>query len=69
MKARYYFNVDYRGSPVIDDIGEEFSSLQEAKAHAALVANELGRNNRQPVTVLVLNEAGTLLATEYVDCV
>jgi hypothetical protein len=41
------------GQPL--DIGEDFPTLREAEAHAAIVANELGRNNPQPVTVFVLS--------------
>jgi len=46
-----------------DDIGEEFATLQQAEAHARLVANELSRNDPQPVTVFVLSEGSTLLAS------
>jgi hypothetical protein len=53
--ARYFFQANYRGATVVDDIGEEFPTVQEAEAHAVAVANELGRNNPQPVTVFVLS--------------
>jgi hypothetical protein len=61
---RYYFKADYDGHTVIDDEGEEFSSLEAAKAHAATVAGELARNTPRSVTVFVLAEDGTVLATE-----
>jgi hypothetical protein len=60
--ARYFFRTDYRGISVNDDVGEEFSTLQDAEAHAAIVANELVRNCSQAVTVSVLSEDGILLA-------
>ena len=59
--ARYLFQADYRGVTATDDIGEEFSTLQEAEAHAAIVANELGRNTSDGITVSVLSEDGTLV--------
>jgi hypothetical protein len=60
--ARYFFRADYRNSSVKDDVGEEFSTLQGAEAHATVVANELVRNSPQAVTVAVLSEDGILLA-------
>jgi hypothetical protein len=60
--ARYLFRADYRGISVNDDVGEEFSTLQDAEAHATIVANELVRNCSQAVTVSVLSEDGILLA-------
>jgi hypothetical protein len=47
-----------------DDVGEELSTLQDAEAHAAIVANELVRNSAQAVTVSVLSEDGILLAKQ-----
>ena len=58
----YFFQADYHGATVVDDIGEEFSTLQEAQAHAAVVAEELGRHNSKAV-VSVLNEEGILIAS------
>jgi hypothetical protein len=60
--ARYFFRANYRGTSVNDDVGEEFSTLQDAEAHAAIVANELVRNSAQAVTVSVFSEGGILLA-------
>jgi hypothetical protein len=60
--ARYFFRADYRNSSVNDDVGEEFSTLQGAEAHATIVANELVRNSTEAVTVAVLSEDGILLA-------
>jgi len=60
--ARYFFRADYRGITVNDDVGEEFSTLRDAEAHAAIVANELARNRSEAVTVSVLSQDGTLLA-------
>jgi hypothetical protein len=59
--SHYFFQAQYRGSTLTDDIGEEFSTLQEAEAHAAVVAEELGRNGSE-ATVFVLGEDGKLLA-------
>jgi kynureninase len=62
LMARYFFRANYRGISVNDDVGEEFSTLQDAEAHATIVANELVRNSAQAVTVSVLSEDGMLLA-------
>ena len=60
--ARYFFQAQYRGATLTDDIGEEFATLHEAEAYAAVVADELGRNSSQIATVFVLGEDGELLA-------
>ena len=60
--ARYFFQAQYRGA-IADDIGEEFPTLHQAEAHAAVVAKELGRNSSQTVIVFVLGGDGKLLAT------
>jgi hypothetical protein len=61
--ARYFFQAQYRGAMLTDDIGEEFPTLHEAETHATVVANELGHNSTQdrPVTVFVLGDDGKLL--------
>jgi Domain of unknown function (DUF6894) len=61
--ARYFFQVDYHGAMITDDVGEEFATVQQAEAHARLVAHELSRNDPQPVTVSVLSEGKVLLAS------
>jgi hypothetical protein len=43
--AHYYFQANYRGVTIVDEIDEDFSTLQEAETHAAIVAKELGRND------------------------
>jgi hypothetical protein len=58
---RYLFQAQYRGTTLTDDIGEEFPTLEEAKTHAATVAEELGRNSSEAI-VSVLGEDGKLLA-------
>jgi hypothetical protein len=60
--AHYFFQAQYRGATLTDDIGEEFATLHEAEAHATVVAGELGRNSSQIATVFVLGEDGELLA-------
>lgn len=60
--ARYFFPANYRGISVNDDVGEEFSTLQDAEAHATIVANEIGHHSSQAVTVSVVSEDGVLLA-------
>jgi len=64
VMTRYFFQAQYRGATLTDDIGEEFATLNEAKAHARVVADELGRNTAedQAITVFVLSEHGELLA-------
>jgi hypothetical protein len=37
---RYLFKAQYRGATLTDDIGEEFATLSQAEAHAAVVADE-----------------------------
>jgi hypothetical protein len=56
--SRYFFQAQYRGSTLTDHIGEEFSTLQQAEAHAAVVAKELGPE----AIVSVLGGDGKLLA-------
>jgi hypothetical protein len=62
--ARYFFQAQYRGATLTDDLGEEFATLREAQGHATVVAYELGRNSveNQTITVFVLSEHGELLA-------
>jgi uncharacterized protein DUF6894 len=62
LMARYFFRTNYRGASVNDDVGEELSMLQDAEAHATIVAKELARNSSQAVTVSILSEEGILLA-------
>ncbi len=64
---RYFFQARYRGATVIDDVGEEFSTLQEAETHAALVAGELARNETKPVAVSVLSQNQLSVATTATD--
>jgi hypothetical protein len=61
--TRYFFAADYHGVSAEDDVGEEFTTLQEAEDHAAIVAYELGCNDSQTVCVRVLTEGGALLAS------
>jgi hypothetical protein len=61
--AHYFFQAQYRGATLTDDIGEEFATLHQAKSHAAVVADELSRNSSQIATVFVLGEDGELLAS------
>jgi Domain of unknown function (DUF6894) len=61
--ALYFFQAKYRGDTLADDTGEEFSTADEAKLHAAVVANEITRNNSEPVTIVVLDESGALIAS------
>jgi hypothetical protein len=60
--ARYFFQAQYRGAMLTDDIGEDFPTLHEAEAYATVVADELGRNDTQAAIVFVLGEDGELLA-------
>jgi uncharacterized protein DUF6894 len=60
--VRYFFRTDYRGIIVNDDLGEEFPTLPDAEAHAAIVANELVRKCSKAVTMSVLSQNGIVLA-------
>jgi hypothetical protein len=53
MMARYFFQAQYHGAMLTDDIGEEFPTLNEAETHATVVASELGRNSTQDQAVTV----------------
>jgi hypothetical protein len=61
--ARYYFSADFHGIVCSDDIGEELATLEDARAHALAVATELSRNTSYVMTVHVLSEDRTLLAS------
>jgi predicted nucleic acid-binding protein len=67
----YKFRTDYDGVISEDDVGEVFSTLVEAVAHASVVATELSRNNTRSTAVSVVDETGTIVAkgrdltTEY----
>jgi hypothetical protein len=58
----YKFRTDYDGVISQDDVGEVFSALVEAVAHASLVATELSRNNTRSIAVSVVDETGTIVA-------
>lgn len=59
--ARYYFPAEYGGLACEDNQGEEFLTIDEAKAHGRIVAAELGRNNVKSVKVFVVGEDGSQL--------
>jgi hypothetical protein len=61
--TRFFFQANILGVTVAEDIGEMFPTLREAEAHATIVASELSRNGPSPVTVSVLSEDGTVLAS------
>jgi hypothetical protein len=61
--TRFFFQANYLGLTVADDIGEMFPTLRDAEAHAAIVASELSRNRPDRVTVSVLSDDGTVLAS------
>jgi hypothetical protein len=61
--TRFFFQANVLGVTVAKDIGEMFPTLRDAEAHAAIVASELSRNSPSPVTVSVLSEDGTVLAS------
>jgi len=42
-------------------VGEEFSTVEEARRHADIVARELSRNRSEAVTVVVLDKAGNVI--------
>ena len=65
--TRFFFQANVLGITVAEDIGEMFPTLRDAEAHAAIVASELSRNSPSPVTVSVLSEDGTVLASTAVS--
>jgi hypothetical protein len=58
----YRFRSDYDGLMCEDDVGEVFSTLAEAVAHASVVATELSRNNTRSIDVSVVDEKGAIVA-------
>jgi uncharacterized protein GlcG (DUF336 family) len=60
---RFFFTAEYKGVTLRDEDGELFATEAQAIAYGRLVANELGRNNPNAVSVSVLDEAGDVLAT------
>jgi uncharacterized protein DUF6894 len=58
----YKFRTDYDGVISQDDVGEVFSTLAEAVAHASVVATELSRNNTRSIAVSVVDETGAIVA-------
>jgi hypothetical protein len=61
----YRFRTDYDGVICEDDVGEVFSTLAEAVAHASAVATELSRNNTTPIAVFVVDKTGAIVAESY----
>jgi hypothetical protein len=61
--ARFYFPAEYDGVIYEDDHGEDFQTVEEAKAHAKAVAAELGRNNPKAVIVFLVTDDGAKLAS------
>jgi hypothetical protein len=59
--ARFFYHAIYKGRSFVDEQGEVFSDPDEAHAHAMQIAAELGRNNLDPVTVILTSEDGTEL--------
>lgn len=55
--VRFYFPVRYGQSVFGDGEGEEFATVDEARAYASRVAVELGRNSRHATTVYVISGA------------
>jgi hypothetical protein len=60
--TRYFFHVSdwdfYR-----DEVGRRFPSVEDAKAHAAVVADELAQDaNGEGYSVIVVDEQGTEIA-------
>jgi hypothetical protein len=64
---RFYFPADYGGFTVDDD-GEVFSTTAEAEAHAKIVVTELAPNNSKSVTVFLVSEEGSQLASFAFGC-
>jgi hypothetical protein len=62
--ARYYFFLSTAGRLVQDDAGEEFSTQEQARAHAGQVASELARNLSGPPAschLIVFDEIGRVV--------
>jgi hypothetical protein len=61
--TRFYFPAEYGGLACADDHGEDFCTVAEAVAHAQAVAAELSRNNPKSVTIFLMTDDGSQLAS------
>ena len=63
--VQYFFHLKDRTGVVLDDMGEEFPNIEEAKVHANHVARELWRNRPEHVVagqrLLMADAAGVVL--------
>jgi hypothetical protein len=66
---RYFFPVRCENLSIDDERGQEFSTLDAATAHAAVVAGELARDGRvyEDCTVCVVDETGAEVARVAID--
>jgi hypothetical protein len=62
--AHYFFPIRCKNLSIDDAQGQRFSTLDEAKAHAAVIAGELAQDGKayQDCAVCVLNETGQEVA-------
>jgi len=59
---RYFFHVEGSGKDSRDEVGEIFSSFDEAKDHVAGVAHDLRRDGYQSCMMCVEDESGNQVA-------
>lgn len=55
----FHLRVDYAGL-IYDDRDDEFVTVHDAEAHAAIVANELTQNSDKKAIIYVVDDAGAV---------
>ena len=73
MMPRYFFHLATGDETLVDDLGEEFDLVEEARGHAVTVARELSRNARPTNPdgryISVMDERGVVVFTVLLRCV
>ena len=67
--AKYFFPIRGEKLSIDDEPGQRFSSLDDARSHAAVIAGELARDGNvyQDCVVSVLDETGREVARVPID--
>jgi hypothetical protein len=67
--AKYFFPVRCENLSIDDERGQQFSTLDDARAHTAIIAGQLAQDGKayQGCAVCVLDEIGEELAKVPID--
>jgi hypothetical protein len=63
---RYFFHLATGDKTLVDELGEEFDLVEEARGHAITVARELSRHSRPDLAaryISVMDERGVVVFT------